>query len=112
GVRNEQLWHALCAGAGEEAAGDFAAQVSANLSGVTRLQALIKANGLADYTLLLAALNDYAERLAGEAIAAIPPGDYHFRDYMDDDGVGARRIPIDLILRVLPSGPLASKDDE
>jgi len=39
-------------------------------------------------------MNQYGERLVRAALAAIPSGVYRFRDLMDDDGQGARDIPI------------------
>lgn len=71
-----------------EAQGDFAAQISANLTGLARLHALVQAIGVADYDTGLGALNDYAERLALTALEAIPDGRYRFEDCLDDDGVG------------------------
>jgi N-methylhydantoinase B len=74
--------------------GDFAAQVSANLRGLRRLGELVAESGTDDYFHNLAALNDYAERLAVGALRAIPDGVYRFSDVMDDDGAGQEDIPI------------------
>ncbi|WJW76030.1 hydantoinase B/oxoprolinase family protein [Thiohalobacter sp. IOR34] len=82
------------------ARGDFAAQISANRSGVARLQALIETLGPAAYREALAALNDYAARLAGETLRSIPDGEYRFTDYMDDDGQGHLDLPIEVRLKV------------
>lgn len=82
------------------AAGDFAAQVSANRTGVERLQALVTLNGVEAYESALEQLNDYAERLARSALEEIPDGEYRFRDVMDDDGLGNQDIPIQVCLRV------------
>lgn len=84
----------------EESRGDFAAQVSANRAGLVRLQELIDSLGLAGFRSGLTALNDYGERLAREALGAIPDGEYRFEDWMDDDGQGQEDIPIRLCLRV------------
>lgn len=77
-----------------ESGGDFAAQVNANRTGVTRLGALIRELGLSGFTRTLAALNDYAERLALSALAAIPDGRYRFCDWLDDDGRDQGDLPI------------------
>ena len=74
--------------------GDFAAQISANHSGVRRLGELVTEMGMEQYFGGLAALNDYAERLAENTLQAIPDGTYTFRDVMDDDGLGHRDIAI------------------
>jgi N-methylhydantoinase B len=84
----------------EESRGDFAAQISANRSGLMRLRELVDAMGLTGFCDGLEALNAYGERLAQEALGAIPDGDYAFEDWMDDDGQGHRDIPIRLCLRV------------
>jgi len=84
----------------DEAFGDFAAQVSANRSGLTRLSELIERDGLPAFRRGLAALNEYAERLALKALSAIPDGEYRFADVMDDDGQGTEDIPVRVCLRV------------
>ena len=73
----------------DERLGDFFAQMSACRLGSRRVEALAVAMGRAQFEAAIEALNDYAERLAAHAIAAIPDGTYEFEDAMDDDGVGA-----------------------
>lgn len=68
--------------------GDFAAQISANHSGIRRLGELAGDMGVQEYFGGLVALNDYAERLAESALRDIPDGVYVFKDVMDDDGLG------------------------
>jgi N-methylhydantoinase B len=68
--------------------GDFAAQVSANRTGLARLEQLVLAMGLGQYQQAVAELNDYAERVAQAALSDIPDGVYSFEDCMDDDGAG------------------------
>lgn len=82
------------------ARGDFAAQISACRLGAERLAARIESLGVSAYGLALDSLNDYAERLAREALRAIPDGDYSFTDFMDDDGLGLEDIPIAVSLSV------------
>jgi N-methylhydantoinase B len=53
------------------------------------------------------ALNDYAERLARDALARIPPGQYRFTDFLDDDGQGHADIPIRVTLTVEPGRVVA-----
>jgi N-methylhydantoinase B len=80
--------------------GDYAAQISANRCGLARLEALVSGLGLGEYRESLRQLNDYAERLARAGLAAIPDGEYRFRDVLDDDGQGTRDIPLVLTLRI------------
>lgn len=89
--------------AADDAAGDLAAQASANRFGVEVLQDLIAAMGVKPYHSGLNALNAYAERLSATAIAAIPAGVYEFEDFMDDDGQENRHIKIKLRLSVSQS---------
>ena len=80
--------------------GDFVAQISANRTGVARLQALIRGLGAEGYRQALRELNDYAERLAQSALADIPDGRYRFEDVMDDDGQGHNDLPVVVTLDV------------
>lgn len=80
--------------------GDFAAQISANKTGVQRLSKLIGQFGVSAYQAGLRAVNDYAEKLARNTLAAIPAGVYAFEDVMDDDGLGHECLPIKLTLTI------------
>ncbi len=84
--------------------GDIAAQMSANRTGCQRLLELINTLNRSSeepvFTMALAALNDYAERLARPVYNAIPDGQYCFTDYMDDDGQGQYTIPIKVCIDV------------
>ncbi len=84
----------------EESQGDFAAQISANRTGLTRLQALITKQTLPGFLAGLEALNSYAEQLAVSALRSIPDGKYQFQDWMDNDGQGNENIPIRVSLTV------------
>jgi len=84
-----------------EARGDFAAQISANHTGVRRLRELLRVMGPPQYLQSLAGLNDYAERLAMSALREIPDGEYHFADVLDDDGMGHRDLRIEATVRVV-----------
>ncbi|MET0052034.1 MAG: hydantoinase B/oxoprolinase family protein [Candidatus Thiodiazotropha sp.] len=87
-----------------ESEGDFAAQISANRSGVERLGKLVDEWGYEGFLTGLQALNDYGERLAVQALQTIPSGRYSFEDLMDDDGQGNRDIPIRVLLEVTVDG--------
>jgi len=80
--------------------GDFAAQMSANRAGLGRLAELVGAAGSATFVSGLAELNDYAERLARDALSVIPDGEYRFVDYLDDDGLGHTDLAIAVTLQV------------
>jgi N-methylhydantoinase B len=84
----------------DERLGDFFAQMSACRVGMQRVAALVNDTGEATFRAAVAALNDYAQRLAQSAIAAIPDGVYTFEDVMDDDGAGSIDVPIRVRLTV------------
>ncbi len=81
-------------------AGDLAAQISANRTGMQRLVDLASARGTTGYARGLRAMNDYAARLAGEALRGIPDGSYRYRDVMDDDGMGQQDVVLQVEVRV------------
>ena len=85
---------------GDERLGDFFAQMSACRLGGRRVGALAMQMGVDDFDRAVTALNDYAERLAATAIAAIPDGVYEFEDALDDDGVGAVDATIRVSVRI------------
>jgi len=72
--------------------GDFSAQISANRSGVKRIQELLAGIGIDAWLNGLNMLNAYAERMARAALEELPDGRYEFEDLMDDDGQGNRDI--------------------
>ncbi len=84
--------------------GDFAAQMSANRSGLVRLAELVRALDRDQYMDALVELNDYAERLARVALQDIPDGEYCFTDYLDDDGLGHVDLPISASVKVIKGG--------
>ncbi|WP_321402002.1 hydantoinase B/oxoprolinase family protein [Maridesulfovibrio sp.] len=83
-----------------EREGDFAAQIMANITGVTRLKELIGKYGLAKVDFYAASLNDYAESITRKTIESIPDGTYRFTDYMDGDGVDCENVPISVVMEV------------
>jgi len=84
----------------DSARGDFMAQISANQTGLKRLQVLLQEIGSNYFLSALGELNDYASRIANKALAVIPDGEYCFTDYMDDDGMGYEKIPITATISV------------
>ena len=74
--------------------GDFTAQISANLCGLSRLGDLMNKSGIRQWNNGLIELNHYAEKLALSRLKDIPDGKYCFTDFMDDDGQGQTNIPV------------------
>jgi N-methylhydantoinase B len=92
----------------QERRGDLAAQLAALQRGQERLTDLAARYGLDKLMAMSGALLDYSQRAMEDLIAAIPDGAYHFTDYLDDDGYGARDLAIDLRLTI--SGNRAGLD--
>ena len=86
--------------------GDFAAQASACETGARRLAEMAATQ--AGIGQGFDALNAYGEKRARARIAALPDGQYHFTDVMDDDGQGQQDITISVTLRI--EGDSASLD--
>ena len=84
----------------EQSYGDFAAQISANKTGLSRLDLLVTEMGSTQFNGAITELNNYAERLAVRALKSIPDGSYKFTDVMDSDGVGNINIPISATITV------------
>ncbi len=83
--------------------GDFAAQMSANNTGVARLLDLIRSLSSQQqicFDTALNELNNYAQRLAESALLQIPDGEYRFSDVMDSDGMGTSDIVIKVAITV------------
>ncbi len=83
-----------------EREGDFGAQIMANHIGVKRMSELIRTYGLESVGFYAESLMEYAERITRRTIAAIPDGEYRFRDFMDGDGLGGEDVAIDLAMTV------------
>ncbi len=79
---------------------DFAAQCSANRTGISRLTQLVDQLGLLDYLRGLIEINDYADRLAASVFTELQPGEYRYSDLLDDDGTGHDDIVITVLLKI------------
>lgn len=90
GTRDDAAFEAICAPMRDPAlaAADFQAQVAASASGERALAALLDEYDPERFQRLCRLLNDYAERLATAALAALPRGRFAAEDAMDDDGAG------------------------
>jgi len=80
--------------------GDVRSQVAACLTGERGYLGLVAKHGRDRFAACNTALLDQAERLARNAIAAMPDGVYTFTDWMDDDGIDPDPIPITVTITV------------
>jgi N-methylhydantoinase B len=79
---------------GDERRGDLLAQLAALRLGQLRMRELVGRAGRRTTVRAMASLQQYSARLLSATLRRVPRGVYRARDYMDDDGVGARRIPL------------------
>ncbi len=79
---------------------DFFAQVSSARVGAERTTELIENLGVATFRDGMGELNAYAERLARDALEALPDGDWEAEDLLDGDGIGSEDVPIRACIRV------------
>jgi len=84
----------------EERLGDLRAQTASLARGKTRLHDLLKKYS-SDYLFAVVdQLKNYAEKLMRSAINVLPNGAYSYTDYLDDDGITTKSIPISVDLIV------------
>ena len=74
--------------------GDFRAQLSACYVAEQRYLALLERYGVATIDRYTNELYDYSERLTRAEIGALPDGEYTFEDWIDEDGIDDRPIPL------------------
>ncbi|MCA9543094.1 MAG: hydantoinase B/oxoprolinase family protein, partial [Myxococcales bacterium] len=84
----------------DERRGDLRAQEAANRVGAERLRAWAAQQGLAAVAGLNAALLNYAERRIRAALTALPDGQWHALDHLDDDGLSDTPVPLPVTVRI------------
>ncbi len=84
----------------EEREGDLRAQLAALSVGADRMRTLVNAMGRARVAAAMETLKSYSARLMAATIRALPDGIYRARDYLDDDGAGTARIPLEAAIRI------------
>ncbi len=84
----------------EERRGDYYAQIAACRLGARRLAETIATHGLAPVRTAFDEIIARTETRLRRAVAEIPDGAYAFEDFMDDDGIDTRDIPIKLVIHV------------
>jgi N-methylhydantoinase B len=80
--------------------GDLFAQYAACQVGVREIGKLCERYGAEVLQGYMSAFLDYAERLTREEIRTWPKGTFRFTDYIDDDGMDDRPIPITVAITV------------
>ncbi len=87
-----------------ETAGDFRAQIAANMTGTRRLQALADRHGRATLVETMRELLDYTERRARAEIATLPRGVYHGEGSIDTDGYTDRPVRLKARVEITSDG--------
>ena len=80
--------------------GDLKGQAAACFVGQQRMENLVAAYGLPDVRRYGRELLDYTERMTRSDVRDWRDGTYHFKDYVDDDGLGTGPIAIRVALTV------------
>ena len=73
--------------------GDLLAQYAACQAGAREIGRLVARYGVKQMRVYMAALLDYAERMARSEIATWPQGTFRFTDYIDSDGISDDPVP-------------------
>lgn len=83
----------------QEREGDFNAQIASLLRGEVRLNEMYKKYGLPKLKEIIDELKNYSQRAMEKILEKVPPGNYSFIDYLDDDGLEEENIPIKVEIR-------------
>lgn len=79
---------------------DLFAQIYSVQTGIKRAHQLLKKHHIKTIRKYSDALLDYSERRMRETIKTIPDGTYSFTDYLDDDGLGNRKIKLRVAITI------------
>lgn len=82
----------------EERLGDLEAQVAALRAGAARTLDLVARFGEREIAVAMKELQAYSHRLVDALVARFPKGRHQAEDFLDDDGAGARDIPIRVVV--------------
>jgi len=80
--------------------GDFKAQLASVATGERKVHDMIRRFGVDTFRQGIKDLLDLGERRARAVLGRIPDGDYHFVDYLDEDGPGGVPVRLELTLRI------------
>jgi len=79
---------------------DFEAQIGSLNTGAARLLEIVERRGATEAAAYATHLISYSARLMRHAISTIPDGTYEAEDALDDDGISAGEIPIQVRVEV------------
>jgi N-methylhydantoinase B len=84
----------------DERRADFEAQMGSLHTGAARLQEIVERRGQAESADYAAHLISYSARMMRLVVKSIPNGVYEAADALDDDGIGAVEVPIQVRITV------------
>jgi N-methylhydantoinase B len=84
----------------DERAGDLWAQIASNRRGEQRLHQMVSEFGNELVTLYMSEMLAYTERMTRQLISNLPDGEYTFTDYLDDDGIIDKPVPIKVTISI------------
>lgn len=83
-----------------EREGDLRAQLASLHLGERRLKELFQRHGRKLMATTLTSLFNYSEKILRQQVRSIPPGNYQFQDYLDDDGLSLKPLKIQVKIKV------------
>ena len=88
GEMNQDIYELILANVRtpDERSGDLLAQIAANQRGENRFRSLASEFGYAVVHQYMEELLSYTARMVRNLLSELPDGDYHFKDYLDNDG--------------------------
>ncbi len=86
-----------------EREGDIQAQIASLRIGNQRLQEIALRHGPDSMTLYAQALKDHSEKILRSVLQAIPDGEYHAEDVLDNDGYSTDPIALPVTVRIVGS---------
>ncbi len=89
-----------------ERRGDLAAQISANETGIRRLQALVIQQGWERFQLRASESIAYATEVVRNTLKALPAGSACATDYLDNDGISDKFVSIQVNLTISEEGEI------
>jgi N-methylhydantoinase B len=96
GQLDEALLTLICRNVrtGTERRGDFAAQIAANETGVSRFTELLERYGAVETRARMEESQEWGYRAVRALVGEMPAGSYTFTDWLDGDGHGSGPLPI------------------
>jgi N-methylhydantoinase B len=84
----------------DERSGDIKAQFGANRRGVDRLLELIQRYSIQEVSQYMQELLAYSEWMTRRLISELPDGIFSFIDYLDDNGIANKKVPIKVAITI------------